>query len=331
MPKSHRDTMEVLFVFLKWVASFAHMDAETGSKMDLGNLATVIGPSILYSRGRDALRDETFGSLRVVTSLLENQDEFFLVPQDMLPILQDQEYFANALELPSKEFLKKVDMYMKVKGQGGRTPGAMTPYLGGSSGQGGMANGSPASRFAGSIPAAMPSPTMERPPPMGGERSGRPSPNVTPHPQQQQQQPGASSTSKHGHGGNGNGYFAGAAGPSSNDYQHPSGSPSMQHYVPQALLQQQQQQQQPQQRTPPMANADWSQPPPRPSGSNGTPGSSRPTSVAGNPPSRSFNNAGPISSSYTNTGPLSSSPMDSGLYGPPQANGYHPNAAVRQR
>ncbi|TEB36504.1 RhoGAP-domain-containing protein [Coprinellus micaceus] len=320
MPKSHRDTMEVLFVFLKWVASFAHMDAETGSKMDLGNLATVIGPSILYSRGRDALRDETFGSLRVVTSLLENQDEFFLVPQDMLPILQDQEYFANALELPSKEFMKKVDMYLKVKGQGGRNQGSTTPYLGGgSAGQSGPANGSSAPRFAGSVPAPLPSPTMERPPPLGGDRSGRPSPNTTPHPQQ-----GPPSTSNHGHGGNGGGYFAGAAGPPTNDYQHSSGpgSPSLQHRVPQGLQQQQ--------RTPPMASADWSQPP-RSNSGGGTPSGSRPVSVAGNPPSRSFNAAAPPSSSYTNVGPLSSSPMESGMYASPPANGYHPNAALRPR
>ncbi|KAF5383736.1 hypothetical protein D9615_003521 [Tricholomella constricta] len=121
LPKSHRDTMEVLFVFLKWVASFAHMDAETGSKMDLGNLATVICPSILYARGRDAMRDETFGALRVITSLLENQDEFFVVPQEFLPILQDQDYFANSLELPGKEFMKKCDTYMRLKAVNGRS------------------------------------------------------------------------------------------------------------------------------------------------------------------------------------------------------------------
>jgi len=120
--------MEILFVFLKWVASFAHMDAETGSKMDLGNLATVICPSILYARGRDALRDETFGALRVVTSLLENQDEFFTVPEEFLPILNDQEYFASSMDLPSKEFLKKCDTYMRVKATNGRSmPG--TPYI----------------------------------------------------------------------------------------------------------------------------------------------------------------------------------------------------------
>ena len=116
MPKQHRDTMEVIFVFLKWVASFAHMDSETGNLMDLPNLATVIAPSIMRARGRDPMRDETFGTLKVVTSLLENQDEFFLVPADMVPVLQDQEYFTNFMEMTGKEFLKKCETYMKVKG-----------------------------------------------------------------------------------------------------------------------------------------------------------------------------------------------------------------------
>ncbi|PCH44221.1 RhoGAP-domain-containing protein [Wolfiporia cocos MD-104 SS10] len=129
LPKAHRDTMEVLFVFMKWVASFAHLDTETGSKMDLPNLATVICPSILYSRGRDAVRDESFGAIRVVTALLENQDEFYCVPQEFLPILQDQDYFAGSLDLPSKEFLKKVDNYMRLKASG-RTPALTSPVSG---------------------------------------------------------------------------------------------------------------------------------------------------------------------------------------------------------
>jgi len=118
--------MAVIFVFLKWVASFSHLDAETGSKMDLGNLATVICPSILYSRGRDAVRDESFGAIRVVTSLLENQDEFYTVPGDFLPILNDQEYFSNSMELPGKEFMKKCDTYMRLKSSG-RPPMGSTP------------------------------------------------------------------------------------------------------------------------------------------------------------------------------------------------------------
>src|SRR5436190_1446408 len=34
--------MEVLFIFFKWVASFSHVDEETGSKMDLHNLAIIM-------------------------------------------------------------------------------------------------------------------------------------------------------------------------------------------------------------------------------------------------------------------------------------------------
>ncbi len=161
MPKAHRDTMEVLFVFLKWVASFAHMDAETGSKMDLGNLATVICPSILYSRGRDAVRDESFGAIRVVTALLENQDEFFTVPQEFLPILHDQEYFSNSMELPAKDFMKKCDTYQRVRATNGRAPNSL--YSG--------SNGS-TPRFP-----PMNSPSVERGPILGVPQNG-----VRPHP-----------------------------------------------------------------------------------------------------------------------------------------------------
>ncbi|KAJ6581386.1 hypothetical protein B0H19DRAFT_1114963 [Mycena capillaripes] len=177
MPKSHRDTMEVLFVFLKWVASFAHMDETTGSKMDLGNLATVICPSILYSRSRDAVREESFGAIRVTTALLENQDEFFTVPEEFLPILQDQEYFASSLDLPGKEFLKKVDTYMKLKA-------------------GSAANGRPLNTNMnmpfnpandGSNPRfnAPTSPILDRPP------LGTPTPSSRPHPGMPQPQPGS--------------------------------------------------------------------------------------------------------------------------------------------
>ena len=121
--------MEVLFVFLKWVASFAHMDEQTGSKMDLPNLATVICPSILYSRGRDAVRDESFGAIRVVTSLLENQDEFYAVPEEFLSILRDQEYFANSMDLPSREFLRKCDTYLRLKSSGRAPTQGLPPPL----------------------------------------------------------------------------------------------------------------------------------------------------------------------------------------------------------
>jgi hypothetical protein len=79
LPKHYRDTMEVLFVFLKWVASFSHVDEVTGSKMDLPNLASVICPNILYARGKDPSKDESLNSIAIVEALLVNQDEFFTV------------------------------------------------------------------------------------------------------------------------------------------------------------------------------------------------------------------------------------------------------------
>ncbi|BGP48100.1 Rho-type GTPase activating protein Rga1 [Rhodotorula kratochvilovae] len=119
LPKPHRDTMEVLFVFLKWVASFSHVDEETGSKMDLQNLATVISPNILYAKGKDPARDESFSSARVVHELLELQDEFWEVPAECLSILNDQELFANPSQLTSKEILARAENHIRLFGRGG--------------------------------------------------------------------------------------------------------------------------------------------------------------------------------------------------------------------
>ncbi|KAF8587843.1 RhoGAP-domain-containing protein [Ramaria rubella] len=118
LPRPNRDTMEVLFVFLKWVASFAHVDEETGSKMDLQNLATVICPSILWGKSRDVAHSESVMAIPVVTELLINQDEFWQVPDEFMPILHDQEYFISCMELPSKDFVKKCDTYMRMRANG---------------------------------------------------------------------------------------------------------------------------------------------------------------------------------------------------------------------
>jgi RhoGAP domain len=114
LPRYHRDTLEVLLVFLKWVASFAHVDEETGSKMDLGNLATVITPSILKANRRDGARDESFPAIRVVTELLEEQEELLLAPEEFLPILQNQNYFTATLDQP-RELLKKIDTFLRLR------------------------------------------------------------------------------------------------------------------------------------------------------------------------------------------------------------------------
>jgi RhoGAP domain len=74
LPKAHRDTMEVLFAFLSWAASFSHIDEESGSKMDIHNLATVMTPNILYSNTKTASMDESFLAIEAVTSLIAYND-----------------------------------------------------------------------------------------------------------------------------------------------------------------------------------------------------------------------------------------------------------------
>ena len=49
LPKGNRDTLDVPFTFLKWVASFSHVDGGTSGRMDLHNLAAVISPNIFRS------------------------------------------------------------------------------------------------------------------------------------------------------------------------------------------------------------------------------------------------------------------------------------------
>ena len=63
--------MEVLFTFLKWVSSFSHVDEESGSKMDIHNLATVVTPNVLH-RGKEVVPvDDAFLAIEAVHSLIE--------------------------------------------------------------------------------------------------------------------------------------------------------------------------------------------------------------------------------------------------------------------
>ena len=74
LPKAHRDTMEVLFSFLNWTSSFSHVDEETGSKMDIHNLATVMTPNILYPNTKNSTVDESFLAIEAVNSLITYND-----------------------------------------------------------------------------------------------------------------------------------------------------------------------------------------------------------------------------------------------------------------
>lgn len=70
LPKCHRDTMEILFSFLNWAASFSHIDEESGSKMDVHNLSTVVTPNILYSQKKEAGMDDSFLAIEAIHTLI---------------------------------------------------------------------------------------------------------------------------------------------------------------------------------------------------------------------------------------------------------------------
>lgn len=76
LPKAHRDSMEVLFAFLKWVSSFAHIDDESGSKMDSHNLATVMAPNILYTNAKNANVDDSFLAIEAINQLIKSNENF---------------------------------------------------------------------------------------------------------------------------------------------------------------------------------------------------------------------------------------------------------------
>jgi hypothetical protein len=76
LPKANRDTMEVLFGFLKWAASFSQVDEESGSKMDIHNLSTVMAPNILYSNMKNPPVDDSFLAIEAVNTLIESNESF---------------------------------------------------------------------------------------------------------------------------------------------------------------------------------------------------------------------------------------------------------------
>ena len=76
LPKSHRDTLEILFSFLNWAASFSQVDEESGSKMDTHNLATVIAPNILKEKTNIVpMDDSSFLGIEAVHCLIDFNDE----------------------------------------------------------------------------------------------------------------------------------------------------------------------------------------------------------------------------------------------------------------
>ncbi|TGZ77387.1 RhoGAP-domain-containing protein [Ascodesmis nigricans] len=109
LPKSHRDCMEILFSFLNWTASFSHIDEESGSKMDIHNLSTVITPNILYSKNKEFGMDDSFLAIEAVHTMIEYNERMSEIPEDLLSLLDDPTLFSQGTQenMTTKEFLKR--------------------------------------------------------------------------------------------------------------------------------------------------------------------------------------------------------------------------------
>ncbi|KAL4806323.1 hypothetical protein BDV18DRAFT_125946 [Aspergillus unguis] len=107
LPKAHRDTMEVLFAFLNWTSSFSHVDEDTGSKMDIHNLATVMTPNILYPNAKASGVDESFLAIEAVNALITYNDTMCEIPEDLQSVLSDNNFFKENSEITTKDILKR--------------------------------------------------------------------------------------------------------------------------------------------------------------------------------------------------------------------------------
>ena len=109
--------MEVLFCFLSWAASFSVVDEESGSKMDVHNLATVIAPNILFSNQKTESMELSFLAIEAVANLISYNEFMAEVPEDIQAILNDSTAFSGSGEMTTKEILKRYADFGKNNGQ----------------------------------------------------------------------------------------------------------------------------------------------------------------------------------------------------------------------
>lgn len=90
----------------------------------MANLATVICPSILYAKGANAAKDESFIGIQAVQELLQDQDEFYHVPNELSFVISENIFniFAKDLDLPPKEIHRHCSKYMQARGHQRITP-----------------------------------------------------------------------------------------------------------------------------------------------------------------------------------------------------------------
>lgn len=121
LPRSHRNLLEVLLHFFRWVASFASTEEDSGSKMDTHNLATVIAPNILVSKSQSMegpqlqSGESYFLAIEVVNQMIEMHEELATIPPDLLEVFEKCQFsgMPKLDTLSSKDIFSKVQKYVK--------------------------------------------------------------------------------------------------------------------------------------------------------------------------------------------------------------------------
>ncbi|GAA5984797.1 hypothetical protein JCM11641_002743 [Rhodosporidiobolus odoratus] len=87
MPKVNRDVMEVVFLFLDWLSTYAHIDVKDGNRMDLSAISRVMAPTLLRPHHRDAKPEEVPSMISSVLMLLEDQHVLHEIPLELAQVL----------------------------------------------------------------------------------------------------------------------------------------------------------------------------------------------------------------------------------------------------
>ncbi|KAJ2079670.1 Rho-type GTPase activating protein Rga1 [Coemansia sp. RSA 988] len=131
MPQGNRDMLNVLMTFLNWVATFSHVTEQTGSKMDILNLATVITPNILYADVKEPTRgdrDDTFSydACNVIQQFMEASEPLWMIPDAVIVFLRENssEFVESTTELNTKDLLRRCDRQLQSSHGGGSGGGA---------------------------------------------------------------------------------------------------------------------------------------------------------------------------------------------------------------
>ncbi|GAA6064456.1 hypothetical protein JCM10212_004440 [Sporobolomyces blumeae] len=87
MPKTNRDVMECVFLFLDWVSKKLQVDLRVGDRMDLTSIAKIMAPTLLKPSHRDPHPTELNSMIAAVLNLLEDQHILHEIPYELAHLL----------------------------------------------------------------------------------------------------------------------------------------------------------------------------------------------------------------------------------------------------